>query len=351
MDDLRLGYRCQYGIGLRADHECLHYGLYGLVSKTSTHTAGNNTVTANDTLRRWVFYVAAIVTGAITVLLFGIRESRPSLLLEREVAKVREASGLAHLQALNHDRTPDLQTFVRLGLFRPIQLFCTEPIVFMVATMSAVAFALIYLFTEALPPVYIAMGFSETTSCLPFLAICIGLLAGLLTRIQDHRIIARFAVQRVPLEPEHKLLGFSIGAPVLAGGLWWFAWTIPPRVTDVSWVVSTAALVLIGYAVNEFDSVLAGYLADSYQGYAASGFAAVAVLRSSMSAAFPLFATQLFDGLGANVATSILATSATLFCVLPPLFTKHGRRFRARSAFAKYSLQVYQESGVDKNGY
>ena len=271
-------------------------------------------------------------------------------MLEVEVAKLREESGISNLKALNPDHTPDLWTFVRIGLFRPIQLFFTEPIIFMVATMSAVAFALIYLFTEALPPIYVSMGFSTTSSYLPFIAICIGLISGLLTRIQDHRIILKYQEQGVPLEPEHKLLGFSIGAPILAIGLWWFAWTIPPLV-HINWLISAAALTLIGYAVNEFDSVLAGYLADSYLGYAASGFAAVQLLRSSMSAAFPLFATDMFDALGPNIASSILAAFATIFCIIPPLFGRYGKRIRARSKFAKHSLQVYQENGVDKNGY
>lgn len=300
--------------------------------------------------RRWVFRISAVVTAIITLLLFGIRESRPSSVLEREVAKIRRESGIANLKALNPDHTPDLKTFVCIGLFRPIHLFFTEPIVFLVATMSAVAFALIYLFTEALPPIYISMGFSTTSSYLPFFAICIGFLFGLLTRIQDHRIILRYQEQGIPIEPEHKLLGFSIGAPILAVGLWWFSWTIPPAV-HVHWLVSTAALVLIGFAVNEFDSVLAGYLADSYQGYAASGFAAVQLLRSSMSAAFPLFATDMYDALGANVASSILAALATVFCILPPLFGRYGRQIRGLSKFAKHSLQVYQENGVDKHGF
>lgn len=300
--------------------------------------------------RRWVFRISAIVTAIITLLLFGIRESRPSSVLEKQVAKLRRESGIPNLKALNPDHTPDLKTFVRLSLFRPIHLFFTEPIVFVVATMSAVAFALIYLFTEALPPIYMSMGFSTTSSYLPFLAICIGILFGLLTRIVDHRIIVRYQEQGIPLEPEHKLLGFSVGAPILALGLWWFSWTIPPTV-HVHWLISTAALILIGYAVNEFDSVLAGYLADSYLGYAASGFAAVQLLRSSMSAAFPLFAIDMFDSLGANVASSILAALATFFCIVPPLFNRHGRRIRGLSKFAKHSLQVYQENGVDKHGY
>ena len=70
-----------------------------------------------------MFRVAAIVTAIVTFLLFGIRESRPSLVLEREVAKMREESGITALRALNPDHTPDAMTFMRIGFFRPIQLF------------------------------------------------------------------------------------------------------------------------------------------------------------------------------------------------------------------------------------
>lgn len=301
--------------------------------------------------RQWVFYVAAIVTAAVTVLLLGIRKSRPSLLLVREVEKLRKATGNNDLKALNPDHTPDIGTFMRIALFRPLQLFFTEPIVFMVSTMSAVAFALIYLFTEALPPIYESIGFSSTSSSLPFLAIGIGLMSGLFTRIVDHRLIVKYQKHGKPLEPEHKLIGFSIGAPMLAVGLWWFAWTITPRVQDVHWIASAIPLVLIGYALNEFDAVLAGSLADSYLSYAASGFAALSLVRSTLSASFPLFATHMFNGLGANIAASVLAAVATAFCIIPPLFSRYGRRIRGRSKFARYSLQVYQENSVDKDGY
>ncbi|KAL4909128.1 hypothetical protein BDW74DRAFT_174340 [Aspergillus multicolor] len=304
---------------------------------------------------RWVFYIAAIVTAVVTLLMLFIRESRPSLLLTREVARLQKTAPPSiqgrSLCPLNPDHTPDLQTFARMALFRPLRLFFTEPIVFLVSVMSAVAFALIYLFTEALPPIFQSMGFNAQSSSLPFLAIGIGLCAGLFTRIADHRALTKYQKAGVTPQPEHKLLGFSIGAPVLAIGLWWFAWTIPPRVEGVHWVVPCVALVLIGYALNEFDAVLAGYLADSYLSYAASGFAALALVRSCLSAVFPLFAGQMFDGLGANVAASVLAAVATVFCLVPPLFARYGARIRARSEFARYSLKVYEDNGIDKEGY
>lgn len=297
-----------------------------------------------------MFHFAAIVTGVVSFLLIGIRESRPSMILGREVAKIRNQTGIDTLKALNPDHTPDLRTFMRVALFRPIQLFFTEPIVFLVSMISAIAFAMVYLFTEALPPVYQSMGFSNGTSTLPFLAICIGLVAGFLTRIKDYRKITSAEEQNLVLEPEDKLFGFCIGAPMLACGLWWFAWTIPPIINNVHWIVSAISLVLIGFSLNEFDAVLGGYLADSYLSFSASGFATLALLRSLLSAAFPLFASDMFEGLGANVAASILAGLATLFCIVPPLFTKYGRQIRARSKFARYSLQVYHENSVEKSG-
>ncbi|KAG6016575.1 hypothetical protein E4U43_003512 [Claviceps pusilla] len=295
---------------------------------------------------QWVFYLAAIVLAATVLFLLGIRESRPSLLLEREVRSLQSQTGDRTLKALNPDHTPDLKTFIQVGLFRPLRLFFTEPIVFMVASMSAFASALIYLFSEALPPIYRSMGFSPTLSCLAFVPLTIGLPLGVFTRIRDHRMLSRREQQGEPVEPEQKILGFCIAAPLLAGGLWWFTWTIPPVVTGISWIVPTLALVFVGYAVNEFDTVLAGYLADSYLSYAASGFAALSVLRSLMSAVFPMMATTLFDGLGANGACLTLAVLATLFCAVPPLFTVFGKRIRMRSEFAKFSLKIYKENSV-----
>lgn len=298
-----------------------------------------------------MFYVAAIVTAVVTLLMLGIRESRPSQLLVREVKRLQEETGIDTLTALNPDHSPDMHSLVRVSLIRPLHLFFTEPIVFLVAIMSAVAFGLIYLFTEALPLVYESMGFSEKNSYLPFIAIVIGLLLGVLTRIYDDRLVARYKKEEKPLEPEDKLLGFSFGAPALAAGLWLFAWTIPPLVPDAPWALSMVGLVLIGYAANEFDAVLAGYLADSYLSYAASGFAALSMVRSLLSAVFPLFATQMFDGLGSNVAASILAAIATIFCAVPPIFTRYGKRIRSRSQFAQHTLKVYEQNGVDLDGY
>jgi hypothetical protein len=75
----------------------------------------------------------------------------------------------------------DFKPFARIAVSRPLRLFFTEPIDFMVSVISAVAFGMIYLFTDELPPVYQSVGFSTTSSTLPFLGICVGLVLGLIT--------------------------------------------------------------------------------------------------------------------------------------------------------------------------
>ncbi len=95
-------------------------------------------------------------------------------------------------------------------------------------------------------------------------------------------------------------------------------------------------LKLIGFATNEFDCTLAGYMTDSYTIFSASAFASLAFVGTVVSGSLPLFTNQMCQGLGANKATTVLAALATAFCGAPILFLKYGERLRESTAFAKY---------------
>lgn len=206
--------------------------------------------------RQWNFYLTAIITGTLGFAMLAMRESRPSQLLDRRLKTLQRLTGNRSLRIQNPDHTPDLRTFVNVTLFRPLRLLLTEPIVFGVAVMTAVAFSLIYLFAAAAPIVYGAFGLDPEHSSLSFLAIGLGLFLGVPVRFYDQRVFKRRQRQRQTLEPEDKLAGFAMAAPALAVCLWWFAWTIPPLVPHVHWIVSMLSLILLGFATNEFDAVL-----------------------------------------------------------------------------------------------
>ncbi|KAL8836741.1 MAG: hypothetical protein Q9170_002805 [Blastenia crenularia] len=292
---------------------------------------------------KWNFYIAAMVMGCAFSLSLGMRESRPSRLLKVVVSRITKEKGY-ELSINDPDRIPSVRAYVETALIRPIRLFFTEPIVFCASIMSAFVFALIFLFAEAFPIVYRSSPFNFTfrQSSLVFIAIGLGVLLGIPLRMRDRKMLATRQKNGRDIPPEAKLVGFYIAAPTLAIALWWTSWSVPPYV-HVHWIVSVLPLALIGFSANEFDSALAGYLTDSYTIYAGSANAPLACLRALLSGVFPLFAKQMFDRLGANVAGSVLGVLATLFCVTPFVFARYGKWLRLKSKFARYSLEAAGE--------
>jgi hypothetical protein len=212
--------------------------------------------------------------------------------------------------------------------------------------MDSVATTLFYLQAESFLIVYTSFGFSTATASLSQVPIAIGCLLGLLPRVYDSHILKLRLQQGKPLAPEDKLFGFALGAPTLAVSLWWFAWTIPPLV-HAPWIASMLSLVPAGFALNDITFTLQGYLADSYTIYAASAFAGGLLARSLLIAGVLPFARHMYTGISANVATSIVAGVATLFCISPWVLLKHGEAIRKASPFAQYSFGVYVENQVE----
>ncbi|KAK1981282.1 major facilitator superfamily transporter [Colletotrichum cereale] len=298
---------------------------------------------------RWIFYSAAIVTAVLLVALFGIRESRPSILLGGIIEKIKRETTLQELAWHNPDEARDWRALIRISVVRPGRILLTEPLVIMVALISASSWGMIYLFTESLTVVYLSLGFSKTQASLPFLAIAVGVLFTFLPRLWDMKVVRDRQRTKTPVQPEDKIIGFAFAAPAQAIGLAWFAWTIPPAVEGVHWMVPTVSLMLVGFAVNETAHTLSGYLADSYLLYSASAFSGLALIRAVVSGLMPLVAHEMYAGLNANVAGSVLAALAAAFCVTPWLFFQFSKRLRQKSPFAKFSLETHYRTNIEEN--
>jgi hypothetical protein len=76
------------------------------------------------------------------------------------------------------------------------------------------------------------------------------------------------------------------------------------------------------------------YLVDSYQHQAASALAAKTFLRSFWGASCVLFTTQMYDRLGNQWASSLLAFIGVACCAIPFVFYFFGSRIRAHSHYA-----------------
>jgi len=287
-----------------------------------------------------LFYAAAIIMGVIALLCLAMQESRPSKVLRNEVNTVSRRTSFDRLSVSESDGSPNIHTFVRTTLVLPVRLFFTEPIVFFTSMMAATVYAVAYLFTEAFPVIYTEQfGLSRQDSSLVFLALGVGTLFTILPRIYDIKLFKKNTEQNITVEPEDKLFGFYVAAPVLAIGLWWCALTVPPLAEGISIWPSIVSLLLFGYAVLEFDNTLCGYLCDTYVTYSASANASLGFLRAMLSGTFPLFGTQMFEGMGPNNALFLLASLATVFFGVAALLFVYGKRIRQRSPFAEKTLE------------
>jgi DHA1 family multidrug resistance protein-like MFS transporter len=76
------------------------------------------------------------------------------------------------------------------------------------------------------------------------------------------------------------------------------------------------------------------YLVDAYLMFAASAIAANTFLRSLCGAAFPLFARQMFEGMGIQWASTMLGIIAALLIPVPVWFYLKGAKIREKSAYA-----------------
>lgn len=114
--------------------------------------------------RRWVFLIAAIGLGVVFAFCFLLRETRPSLLLEREIAALRKKLPVGKLRRLIRTRAPDFRTLIVMTLLRPLRLLFTEPIIMAVAFMGSVTCALFYLQAGSIPLVFEAYGWSSATA-------------------------------------------------------------------------------------------------------------------------------------------------------------------------------------------
>ena len=284
--------------------------------------------------------MAAIASAVSAAACLVIKESNADQLLEDTTKDLQHQTGAEDLKPDTERPNPEspIQHFLQNNVYRPVSFLFTEPLVKLCAVLCAVAFGLIYGLTESLTIVYTTPPFSatfnEVSSSLAFLAILLGELLGVLPRIYDSIILEERRILHKPVKPEDKLGSFAIACPSLAIGLWIFAWTVPPGTPNVPWPVSLIGLVCIGFAANDFSYVLFGYITDSYGTNAASAVSVLSTARTLTAALVPLFITQFYEKLGNNIASTLIAVLATLFCVTPVVFLRYGERLRERSHWA-----------------
>jgi MFS transporter, DHA1 family, multidrug resistance protein len=288
---------------------------------------------------RWTAWVTLMLSALAHPPALYLRESYKQILLQRE-AKELGVEGPDGPQRTIRETVKD---FVTSTIIRPLHMLTTEPLVGYICLYTGFQFALLYTFVVASPWVFKTVyGFSVIAQGLAFLGLVTGCCVAPFVIIATDYLLyqPRLAKllnepdpsrRKTSLPPEARLHGALCGSLILPIGLFWFAFTAN---ASIHWLVpiSAQAVTILGsiliYVPCNF------YMLEVYGsrcGASASG--ASSLSRYTLSAAFPLFVTQMYERLGVNGATGLLGGVSLVMAVIPWLFYWKGPELRARSHY------------------
>ena len=292
---------------------------------------------------RWIFWVLMAITGVFWVLLvLKIPETRHTIILQKKTKRVRKVMRKEGLKAAdsitdaNADERKGLHQLFAITLTRPFHFLFTEPITFFAAVYNGFLYGLVYLFNEAFPLVFgpgKGHGFNGGEQGLSFLGLCIGpIIAFLFYPLQERYYLRRVAENEGKGVPEARMWMARLGALFIPISLFWFGWTSYP---SVHWIVPIIASAMFGAGIYIIILSILNYVVDSYQTYSASALAGVILVRNIVGAGFPLFASQMYNKLGYEWASSLLGFIAILLVPIPFIFFYRGEIIRLRSRWAR----------------
>lgn len=226
---------------------------------------------------RWLYWIQLILAAVVWILItFTVPETYgPTILLHR-ARKLRASTGDDSWVTENElDETPTTQRLTRF-LIRPFQLLFRELIVMLISLYMSVLYGLLYMFFVAFPIIYMkGKEYSAGKTGLMFIPVAVGVLC---------------SAACSPWVNKHYL-----------------------------------------YVANKHNGKPP---VDSYQHQAASALAAKTFIRSFWGAAVVLFTEQMYDRLGDQWASSLIAFISLACCAIPFLFWRYGAKIRTRSKYA-----------------
>ncbi|KAG9950859.1 MFS general substrate transporter, partial [Aureobasidium melanogenum] len=297
---------------------------------------------AQDKGWRWLFWVYMAIFGGVWLIMMAtLPETRHSTILERKAKRVRKALKKDGLEKsaqrvfdAHADEAKSLHTLFAITLTRPFRFLFTEPITIGAAAYNGFIYGLVYLFNEAFPLVFgDNHGFNVGEQGLSFLGLALGSVVGVaIYPIQERYYLHKVARNDGKGVPEARIWLARFGAFLLPISLFWFAWTSYP---SVPWIVPIIASGFFGLGIYIVILSILNYVVDSYQTYSASALAGVILIRNVVGAGFPLFANQMYNNLGYEWASSLLAFLSIIMIPIPWLWFYYGEKLRLKSPFAR----------------
>ncbi|KAF9873978.1 major facilitator superfamily transporter [Colletotrichum karsti] len=296
---------------------------------------------------RWLYWIQLILAFVVWVLItFTVPETYAPTILSRRAAALRKTTAdPSHVTEQDIDMRPLSE---RLGIFlvRPFQLLFRELIVFLISIYMSVLYGLLYMFFVAFPIIYQKRkGYSASSTGLMFIPLAVGVVMSAMCSPWVNRHYLKMVARHNGNPPaEIRLIPMMLSCWFIPVGLFIFAWTSYP---DLHWAGPAFGGFPVGFGFIFLYNSANNYLVDSYQHQAASALAAKTCIRSFWGAAVVLFTEQMYDRLGDQWASTLLAFIGLACCAIPFLFWVYGAKIRERSKYAYSGEDEQASSGSD----
>ncbi|KAF9022968.1 MFS general substrate transporter [Hymenopellis radicata] len=287
---------------------------------------------------RWLFWTLAIFAGVCWLLiLIVIPETYKPILLVEKARRLRKETGDTRYYAPMERNKKTISQQIENVLGRPFKMLSREPMLFAATVYMSFVYGCLYLLFEAYPIVFReGHGFNAGITGLMFLPILLGAAAAMVLYLlvfnaRYERELERYAPHPVPAESRLRMSLFA--SPLFALSFFIFGWTSYPHVTY--WLPMLAGG-LMGFSIMGIYLSFFNYIIDTYVAIAASALAANTVCRSLFGAAFPLFATQMYNSLTPRWASTLIGFVALVMVPIPFVFVKYGATLRKKSRYAPF---------------
>ncbi|KAF2156340.1 MFS general substrate transporter [Myriangium duriaei CBS 260.36] len=283
---------------------------------------------------RWLYWIQLILSGAVYLLItLTVPETYAPKILAQKAARLRkQENDNTYTTEMEIGKRP-LSERMLIFLVRPFKLLFRELIVFLLSLYMSVLYGLLYMFFVAYPIIYQrGKGYTAGKTGLMFIPVAVGVMcSACCAPLVNKDYLKRAAQQGGKAVPETRLIPMMFSCWAIPIGLFIFAWSSQP---ETSWAGPAMGGFCVGFGFIFLYNSANNYLVDSYQHLAASALAAKTFIRSFWGAAVVLFTTQMYDRLGYEWASTLLAFIALACCAIPFLFYRYGARIRQRSHYA-----------------
>ncbi|KAK2593442.1 hypothetical protein QQS21_008859 [Conoideocrella luteorostrata] len=276
----------------------------------------------------WIFRIMSIVTSVITLIgLLYIQESYTPVLLRRKT-RARENNAPSPLGLAT---CADFARRLSIGVWRPIRLLLTRPVVQLIASVLGLNFAIYTLLLGTYATIFIERyKQKQSISALHYLAIAVAFTAAAQIggRVMDrwYRDISDKRNNGIG-KPEFRAPYLIPGVVLHPLGLILYGWgaekVAPWPVLDTGAVIFSLGSVIV-------TQMLYAYQLDEFVEHGASANASTRVLSYLLGFAFPIFAPELYNKLGYGWGNTMLGFIWMVLCFpLPLIIWLWGEKLRS----------------------